>query len=176
LTGTGPLLLKAIAKTWRWPSKRDRYAGLYRKRNVMPGRSTRTKPIPTTLIAPCGMNCRLCHAYTRDTKACPGCRSDDSVKAKTRVTCRIKTCEKLVQGRARYCFTCDGFPCGRLDHLDKRYRTKYGMSMIDNLAQIKKSGIRQFIRNEQKRWTCPGCGQLICVHKPQCLFCGHTWR
>jgi hypothetical protein len=60
--------------------------------------------------------------------------------------------------------------------LDERYRTKYGMSMIDNLVHIKKFGIRHFIRNEKERWTCPGCSQLICVHKPQCLFCGHKWR
>ena len=140
----------------------------------MPGRKTDT--IRTTLIAPCGMNCRLCRAYIRDSKACPGCRGNDSFKSKACVSCRIKNCEKIVQGKVRYCFSCDSFPCDRLNHLDKRYRTKYGMSMIHNLEDIRKLGIRHFIRNEGKRWTCPKCGDLICVHKPQCLSCGHTWR
>jgi hypothetical protein len=81
-----------------------------------------------------------------------------------------------VPGRVRYCFRCDSFPCDKLNHLDKRYRTNYGMSMIDNLVNIRKFGIRQFMRSEKERWTCPECGELLCVHKPQCLSCGHTWR
>jgi uncharacterized protein DUF3795 len=143
---------------------------------MTPQRSTKTNAIRTTLIAPCGMNCRLCCAYTRDKKACPGCRGDDSDKPKTRVICRIKNCEKIRQGKFRFCFSCDSFPCDSLNHLDERYRAKYGMSMIDNLVHMKKLGIRQFIRNEKERWTCPECGQLLCVHKPQCLICGHAWR
>jgi hypothetical protein len=140
---------------------------------IMP---TKTDTMRTALIAPCGMNCRLCIAYARDKNACPGCRGDDSGKPKTRVTCRIKNCKKLGHGKARYCSGCDRFPCDRLDHLDERYRTKYGMSMIDNLEYIKKSSIRRFMSSEKERWTCPECGRLICVHKPQCLFCGHPWR
>jgi len=131
--------------------------------------------INVALIAPCGMNCRLCRAYTRDKKACPGCRGDDSIKPKTRVTCRIKNCEKMVQGKVRYCFDCDSFPCDRLNHLDERYRAKYGMSMINNLNEIKKFGIRYFINNEKERWSCPTCGNMICVHNPQCLSCEHKW-
>jgi hypothetical protein len=82
----------------------------------------------------------------------------------------------MVQTRCKYCFGCDSFPCARLKNLDKRYRTKYGMSMIDNLGDIRKFGIRRFIRNEKERWTCPECGQAICVHRPQCPFCLQKWR
>jgi len=138
-------------------------------------RSTRTNTIRVTLIAPCGMNCRLCRAYIRDKKACPGCRDGDSFKSKACVSCRIKNCENIAKGRAKYCFSCSSFPCDKLNHLDKRYRTKYGMSMIENLENIRKFGIRNFIRNEKERWTCPECSELICVHKPQCLSCGHKW-
>ncbi len=142
----------------------------------MTGRPAKTNTLRTALIAPCGMNCRLCRAYIREKNACPGCRGDDSVKPKTRVSCRIKTCDKIVNNGARYCFRCDSFPCGSLNRLDERYRTKYGMSMIENLVRIKKSGIRLFIRNENKKWACPGCGDLLCVHEPHCLLCGHKWR
>ncbi|MDD5171107.1 MAG: DUF3795 domain-containing protein [Syntrophales bacterium] len=143
---------------------------------ISPMIAVKTNALPATLIAPCGMNCRLCIAYGRGKMPCPGCRGDDRVKSKTRIECRIKNCEKLGQGKARYCSGCDGFPCDRLIHLDKRYRIKYGMSMIDNLVNIKKVGIRQFIRNEKDKWTCPECGEIICVHKPQCPTCGHKWR
>ncbi len=143
---------------------------------MAPIRSTRTNAIRTALIAPCGMSCRLCVAYTRDKNSCPGCRGDDSDKSITRVACRIKTCKKRGQGKVSYCFSCDRFPCDKLNHLDERYRTKYGMSMIDNLIYIRRNGVRSFLRTEKEGWTCRGCGQLICVHKPQCLFCGHEWR
>ncbi len=143
---------------------------------MRPRRSVKTDGIRATLIAPCGMNCRLCRAHIRETKPCPGCRGEDSVKPETRISCPIKTCDKRVNGRAGYCFSCDRFPCNRLTHLDERYETKYGMSMIDNLALIKKRGIKLFIRNEKKKWTCPGCGKLLCVHEPRCLSCQYKWR
>ena len=139
-------------------------------------RSKKTNAIPTTLIAPCGMNCSLCRAFIRDKKTCPGCRDDDSLKSKARFKCKIKTCEQRVKGKNKYCFSCDSFPCARLNHLDKRYRTKYGMSMIDNLKTIREFGIRQFIRNEKERWACPECGEMICVHIPKCLSCEYKWR
>jgi hypothetical protein len=127
-------------------------------------------------IAPCGMNCRLCQAHLRTRNACPGCRGDDSVKPKTRVACRIKNCERRKGGRAGFCCDCSSFPCGLLIHLDKRYRTKYGMSMIENLKIIRISGIQSFIRSEQTRWACPGCGATICVHQARCLACQRKWR
>jgi hypothetical protein len=132
--------------------------------------------ISATLIAPCGMNCRLCMAYGRDKNPCPGCRADDGGKAKTVVTCRIKNCEKIARRKARYCLGCDTFPCARLKHLDKRYRTKYGMSMIENLTHIQEIGVRRFVTREREKWACPTCGEILCVHRPQCLSYGRAWR
>ena len=59
-----------------------------------------------------------------------------------------------------------------LKHLDKRYRTKYNMSMIENLENIMNFGIRKFLKNEDIRWTCFQCGGTICVHKGYCVDCG----
>lgn len=127
------------------------------------------------LLAPCGMNCRLCRAYGREHNPCPGCRNDDGPKSNACVTCGIKNCRKLAEREMRYCFRCDEFPCLLLDKLDERYRSKYGMSMIENLLNIKNLGIRQFVRSENKRWHCRQCGEMLCVHKPQCQSCGTTW-
>jgi len=138
--------------------------------------STKSKPMLSSLIAPCGMNCRLCRAYIREKNACPGCRIDDHPKPKTRAQCRIKQCEMLKAADLKYCSDCSKSPCDRLKHLDTRYKTKYGMSMIDNLTNIKQSGIRNFIKQEKVRWGCPKCGEVICVHKESCINCNHTWR
>ena len=147
----------------------------------MPGTERKLNvSIPTDLIAPCGMNCRLCHGYVREKNTCPGCRRIDAPagrKSDYRKRCRIKNCERIAGGRFRYCSeSCEDFPCDRLKQLDKRYRTKYGMSMLDNLRMIDESGIRQFIRNEKVKWICPVCGNLICVHRPACLTCGYKWN
>ena len=139
-------------------------------------KSSRLNRIPSNLIAPCGMNCRLCHKFNRDKNSCPGCRADNSLKPKTSWICKIITCEKYAEGKFKYWFECDRFSCSRLNHLDKRYRTKYAMSMINNLNNIKELGIRQFIRNEIEKWSCPECGEMICVHKPVCIYCKYGWR
>lgn len=124
------------------------------------------------LIAPCGMNCGICYAYLREKTKCPGCRGPDTEKLISCVRCKIKNCEILQKEKLKYCFECENFPCGKVKHLDKRYRTKYGMSMIGNLENIKKEGIRKFIKNEKVKWACSSCGGIICVHKGCCFNCG----
>jgi Protein of unknown function (DUF3795) len=124
------------------------------------------------LIAPCGMNCGTCMAYLRERNKCPGCRVEDSNKPVTRRKCKIKHCELLENNKYEFCFVCESFPCERLQHLDKRYRTKYNMSMIKNLQFIKNYGIEKFLMNEKKRWICTDCGGTINVHKGICSRCG----
>jgi hypothetical protein len=131
---------------------------------------------PATLIAPCGMNCGLCYAYQRDHKKCPGCRGNDQGKPKTRANCRIKLCGNRPAGKPDFCGNCPGFPCERLCRLNRRYRTKYAMSMIENLMQLADLGLARFLKRERNKWVCPGCGSLLCVHKHCCLQCGHQWR
>lgn len=128
------------------------------------------------LIAPCGINCGVCRAHLRAENACPGCRADDAGKPKTRVVCKIKTCQALLQGKLNYCVDCDRFPCAVLLHLDKRYRTKYGASPVENLHSIQRKGLSKFMRDEAKKWTCPQCGGLLCMHEPHCLSCGYAWN
>ena len=114
------------------------------------------------LIAPCGMNCSLCMAYLREKNRCNGCKEADKNRPKTRVFCRIRICKKR---KGKYCFKCKEYPCKRLKQLDKRYRTKYGMSEIKNLEFINKNGIKQFIKNEEKRWV--KRNKIFCIHKKE---------
>jgi hypothetical protein len=63
-----------------------------------------------------------------------------------------------------YCSSkCSEYPCQRLKGLDNRYKTKYGMSMIENLENLKTKGVREFIRQEKKRWV--KGDKIFCVHK-----------
>jgi hypothetical protein len=121
------------------------------------------------LIAPCGMNCGICMAKLRQKNKCPGCRGKDDGKPVTRLGCKIKSCENL---NSKFCYTCVDFPCLKLKKLDKRYRIKYNMSMIENLEYIKKYGVVAFLDSENVKWTCSECGGVICVHKGLCSNCG----
>jgi len=125
------------------------------------------KSISPKLIAPCGMNCNLCSAYLREEKyivKCPGCRADNKYKPNSCAKCIVKNCQILKQNKWKYCSSrCQKFPCARLKSLDKRYRTKYGMSMIDNLNNIEKNGIRKFIKQEEKKWI--KGNKIFCVHR-----------
>jgi hypothetical protein len=127
------------------------------------------------LVAPCGMNCCVCMAYLREKNKCPGCRGTDVNKPITRVRCKLKTCETLNKDKLTFCYECEKFPCDNLKHLEKRYCTKYHMSMIENLENIKKLGIEEFLTNEKIRWTCTECGGAICVHKGICFNCGKKY-
>lgn len=129
------------------------------------------------LIAPCGMNCAICSAYLaseNDVKSkgigipyCTGCRPRDKQCAFLK-----KKCELLLAGKVKYCYECNDFPCANLEHIDKRYRTLYKMSMIDNLEYIKKNGVGELLEREEERWKCPECGAVICCHNGICFNCG----
>ena len=93
------------------------------------------------LIAPCGMNCGICMAFLRKKNKCAGCRGSDEKKPVTRTNCKIKTCDTIKKSSVQFCFACADFPCENLKKLDKRYRNKYNMSMIENLKNINKNGI-----------------------------------
>jgi hypothetical protein len=122
----------------------------------------------TQLIAPCGMNCEICMAYLRPKNRCKGCRAIDDNIPITRLRCKIKNCGFYDDGKKKYCFECKNFPCMHIKNLDKRYRTRYSISMIENLQNIKKSGIRKLVKSEEKRWACPESGAPICVHNRKC--------
>ncbi len=124
------------------------------------------------LIAPCGMNCGLCIGYLREKKPCGGCfKRNDKNKPKQCRSCSIVNCENLAKTESGFCFECKKYPCARLKNLDKRYRTNYSMSMIENLNFIQNYGFQKFIRNEEKRWTCKVCGTGLSVHRNFCLNC-----
>ena len=96
---------------------------------------------PAELIAPCGMNCGICKGYLAYIHGVPRQRGKVSwcagcvPRAKN---CYIKRgCKKLTKHQIQSCSECDTMPCEKLAHLDKRYRERYGMSMVENQKTLK---------------------------------------
>jgi hypothetical protein len=128
------------------------------------------------LIAPCGMNCALCSrylAFKNDLKSkginhtyCMGCRQQDKI-----CSCIKKKCDLVYKDNIKFCFECDDFPCKKINQLDVRYKKFYRMSEIDNLNFIKEFGMKKFLGQQEKKWKCQKCGELICCHNGICYNC-----
>ena len=41
-------------------------------------------------------------------------------------------------------------PCENLDRLDRRYRKRYGMSMVENLKELEEKGMEKFLKNQEE--------------------------
>ena len=127
----------------------------------------------TELIAPCGMNCRICIAFLGYTMSgnkrkmnCIGC--NPSGKSCTHLK---KYCKKLTKKEIKYCYECNDFPCKQIQKLDDKYRKRFDMSTIDNLRYIKENGMKKFLQKQEKKYKCSKCGGVICVHNGKCYFC-----
>ena len=127
-----------------------------------------------SMIAPCGMNCGSCIGYMRPKNKCPGCWFVDQGKA--RVHCVIRNCDLLNKTDSKFCFDCQKYPCQRLKQLDKRYKTKYNTSFLDNLMMIKQNGIDYFLNFETERRKCPNCGATLSVHRDTCFNCSEIFK
>jgi len=130
------------------------------------------------LIAPCGMNCGICKGYLAYSRGIPkergkvihclGCLPRNK-------NCFIKRgCKKLAKNEIKFCFECVDMPCENLDRLDRRYRKRYGMSMVENLIELKEKGMEKFLEAQEQKYKCPQCGDVISVHDRKCYACGHV--
>lgn len=72
----------------------------------------------------------------------------------------------------RFCFECGQTPCKNLDRVDRRYRSRYNMSMVENLKEIQTRGIEIFLKNQEAKYQCSRCGDVVCVHDGKCYSCG----
>lgn len=136
--------------------------------------SVKKDALTEELIAPCGMNCRICVGYFGYTMSgkkrkmkCIGCKPRDKSCAFLK-----KYCKKLAKKEVEYCFECDDFPCSHLEKLDSTYRKGYHMSMIENLEYIRDHGMDAFLKQQNNRYACSHCGAICCVHTNVCYACG----
>jgi hypothetical protein len=123
------------------------------------------------MIAPCGINCSVCIAYLREKNKCLGCLSQYNDNEPVHCTrCQIRNCDER-ESEKTYCFDCSRYPCQKLKKLDKRYKNSYHTSLISNLEDIKNIGIKEFVKKEKEKWKCKKCGNVISIHKNECLRC-----
>lgn len=123
-----------------------------------------------TMLAPCGMNCHVCYVHLKKKKPCLGCHGQDESKPQHCRKCKIKECATN-QG-VDFCSSCPSFPCAIIKRLDKSYKQRYRVSLVDNAIRLKTVGAKQYLLEEKERWTCAYCGGVISLHDCVCSECG----
>lgn len=125
--------------------------------------------IEPIMFAPCGMNCKLCYKHCYHKKPCDGCLKSEKGKPKHCLTCKIKACIK--SKKLNYCFQCSLYPCKQIKNLEKSYKVRYGLSLIENSQIVKEKGIYTFMETQKEKYTCPICGGIISIHDLECSEC-----
>lgn len=120
------------------------------------------------ICAPCGMNCAVCYRHLGK-KPCHGCNHACEAKPVSCKNCRIKNC--AAEKGVRHCWMCEKFPCRRIKTLEKSYRTRYGVSLLENSRMVEEQGVAAFQAAQQKQYTCPACGGVISLHDGICSGC-----
>ncbi len=127
------------------------------------------------LVAPCGMNCAVCRAYLAYSRSVPkkrGSVTHCSGCLPRGKNCFIKrACPKLSQGQVRFCYECKDLPCENVDRVDRRYRARYGVSFVSNLKEIEEKGIDAFLKDQEAKFRCSVCGDVVSVHDGKCYAC-----
>jgi hypothetical protein len=122
------------------------------------------------MLAPCGMNCSVCYAHLRKKNTCQGCRGQEECQSLYCRRCKIRNC--AISRGIDFCSDCASFPCTAIKQIDKRYRLRYQVSLIENAIRVKTVGIEQVLLEEKQRWMCTGCGGVISLHDRACSVCG----
>ena len=128
------------------------------------------------LAGPCGFYCGTCRHYLARAKGllkeknlkhgCRGCRLQDKNCAFIK-----KGCALIRKKEIEFCFECKDFPCANLKKLDQRHLRDDNIHMIDNLHRIKKIGAKQWLKEQEDKWSCQKCGGNICVMDRECYDC-----
>lgn len=122
------------------------------------------------MLATCGINCTVCYVHLKKKKPCPGCNRQEEDKPQSCRKCAIKECA-AARGLS-FCYACSAFPCARMKRLDKSYRQRYRVSLVENAKRLESIGAEPYLAEEQVRWACTACGGIISLHDRICSECG----
>lgn len=130
--------------------------------------------ISPEMLAPCGVVCTACVGRLKQTGRCGGCLGPEE-----HMSARCRNCDRKACAGAKgltWCFECEEFPCKRIKTLDKSYRTRYGVSLVQNGLDAREMGVEAFLAGQRQRWLCPECGGIVCQHDGICRDCDYTER
>lgn len=137
------------------------------------------------LLGICGVYCGACTTYRAyndndqelfklevkmgmplDQIFCKGCLSD--LVNEWCANCDFRKC--VEERGIAYCFECEDFPCKKLIDFSKtRPHRTLG---LNNLWELREKSIKDWLKQQEKRWSCSSCGRKIHWYSTQCPGCG----
>lgn len=92
------------------------------------------------------------HILFEEGKQVPRLRGKRYFQALSKTKCGIKNCMNFRKNELEFCYECGEFPCKKIRNMDTRYRTRHNVSTMENLEDIKRLGLEEFVTNQKIRW------------------------
>lgn len=142
--------------------------------------------IDASLAAVCGAYCGACPVYRAwaaqdrprledlarslgvptDRVLCTGCRTPAAFCFGG--DCGIKQCARA-RGVA-FCVECAEYPCDKIRALQAA--APYRAALGRDVRRLTEAGVSVWLREEDSRWRCPGCGAPVAAGIDACPRCG----
>ena len=107
------------------------------------------------------------------TLECSGCKSDHVF-----INCRgcaIRKC--AIEKRMAHCSDCGEFPCATYREWKNIQVMLPHLKETDgNLDAIGKAGVTAWMAEQDKKWSCPGCGTAFSWYTETCGVCGRDLK
>ena len=98
---------------------------------------------------------------------CGGCKTDKTAVFCT--DCRMRLCAR--EKGLEFCVDCDDFPCSTISDF-RNDEAPHHSVVLRNLELIGKLGVKTWLENEARRWSCPECGTRFHWYSETCEECG----
>ena len=84
--------------------------------------------------------------------------------------CELKQCAEAKN--IEFCFRCDHYPCERLVVFQNDTHPHHSI-VLENLGRICQNSLSDWLVEQEKRWSCPGCSTRFSWYDKTCKNCGN---
>ena len=145
------------------------------------------------LVASCGLYCGACPMYlatqenseermasiqkqfgggalklSKEDLLCDGCLGGGRLASFCR-KCAIRE-SATEKTKTRRCSECAEFACSRITDFNNDGMLHHA-EVLENLRQLRTTGIKDWAKHEEERWLCPKCRTKISWYEPECSKC-----
>jgi len=97
---------------------------------------------------------------------CGGCKGD--VTAKFCARCIMRKC--ATEKGLEFCFQCGDYPCEDITFF-RNDDAPHHSAVFSNLSRILAVGTENWLKEEEKRWSCPSCSRRFSWYQEKCPSC-----
>ncbi|MBN2054363.1 DUF3795 domain-containing protein [bacterium] len=112
---------------------------------------------------------KLC--MTPEDLFCGGCKSESL--AMHCGSCMIRQC--AIERGVAVCGECSEYPCRLLQAFNDDQNPHHS-AVIRNQERIRRIGLKDWLEEQERRWTCSGCGTPFSWYDTTCSLCGAPLR